>query len=181
MRHSPIAAFSALALLSLACTASDPIIISPDAQSADTDSGSAPFPRDAALAADGPLAPDTPAPAPHDAVTPDQLSQPLDALASDQLSERPDACVGAQCQVPGDAAPMEMPTARSCGQLAACGLGSECLCCPLGVGISNCTCSTPCTRDDECPQAAPHCNVKKLQNVAVGPGFCTTAGFICRW
>ena len=71
--------------------------------------------------------------------------------------------------------------ALTCAELPACGAGQECLCCPLSLRISHCTCSVACTQDGECPAAAPHCNVKKVIEIPVGKGFCTAATFICAW
>jgi hypothetical protein len=71
--------------------------------------------------------------------------------------------------------------ALTCAELPACGAGQECLCCPLSLRISHCTCSVACTQDGECPAAAPHCNVKKVMGIPVGKGFCTAATFICAW
>jgi hypothetical protein len=73
------------------------------------------------------------------------------------------------------------PEGTSCAELPACGLRTQCLCCPLGLRVSHCTCSTECTADDQCPASAPHCNVRKVMGVPVGQGFCTSPTFLCQW
>ena len=73
------------------------------------------------------------------------------------------------------------PEGASCAELPACGFGDQCLCCPLGLRVSHCTCSVPCTADNQCPASAPYCNVRKVRGVPVGEGFCTSPTFLCQW
>jgi len=52
-----------------------------------------------------------------------------------------------------------------------------CQCCPAGGPAVHCTCSTTCTTDGDCKDAArPKCN-----HEGTNPGFCTTTDFVCCW
>jgi len=93
-----------------------------------------------------------------------------------------DAAADAPAAAPDAAVPSgDAPSALSCAELPACGAGTQCLCCPLGLRVNHCTCSIPCTADDQCPASAPHCNVRQVMNVPLGQGFCTSPAFLCAW
>jgi hypothetical protein len=96
----------------------------------------------------------------------------VDAAVADALDAPPP---------PADGGFADSSLFGSCG--SSCAAGTSCLCCPLGGlrGPQNCTCTIACMRDDECPQSAPHCNVKKLSGFPVGKGLCTTDTFLCVW
>jgi hypothetical protein len=111
------------------------------------------------LPADAAANPDTPAAAP-----------PADAASADAPA-RADATVAGEVGF----------GSLTCADLPSCGAGSECMCCPLGLRVSHCTCAVACTMDSECPAAAPHCNVKKTMGIPIGKGFCTTDTFVCLW
>ena len=68
--------------------------------------------------------------------------------------------------------------AGTCTKGAACGVdGVACLCCPAGGPTERCTCTTECTTDVDCKDAAhPVCNHSPGMK-----GICTTKEFICCW
>jgi hypothetical protein len=79
--------------------------------------------------------------------------------------------------VPVDTAGNDAGPACEGGTFGSCEGGLSCGCCPAGGPTMNCLCSTPCTTDADCTDAArPTC-----QHPPDGPGFCAPAAFTCCW
>lgn len=93
-----------------------------------------------------------------------------------------DAGPGGRDAGPGgrDAGPGEMCSPSSGG--AGCGGGLSCLCCPETPVTDHCLCTTECTMDRDCRDAArPLCNRSMFGPGGGMRGICTPRDFRCAW